>query len=195
MNQFGQIIDGSYVEQAVIDLLKVWSPSYLAEVARQRSLASLPNIRTYTVTSQFEKWPEDQLPTVLVISTGLAEPPKQRGDGKIDVCFLTGLAVIVSADTPENTNKIAKAYTAAIRAALAQHKSLGGKTDGLTWLDEKYDDLPPEQTRTIGAGQLVFEVDVKNVTDASAGPLSPTIEDPGDWPQVLTHHIDVKEKA
>lgn len=180
MNPFtqaiGPIVTGRDVERAALALLKRWSGTYLAECERQRGrpLGSLPRIRTYTTASEFEKWPEDQLPTLLLISPGLVEQPLPDGAGVYRAKFALGVAVVVSAATMNDTAELAKLYCAAMRSALLQHQSLEGFASGIEWLDENYDDLPSEDTRSLGAGQAIFAVEVAGISRRWNGPKTPS---------------------
>jgi hypothetical protein len=80
----GPIVSGHDVEQATLAVLRRWMPTYLAEAERQtgRVVGSLPVIRGWTVATTFDKWPEDQLPAIVLISPGLASPPDADGSGE-----------------------------------------------------------------------------------------------------------------
>jgi len=169
---FGTIKHAGQIEDMAEDFLKLWTPTYLAEMERQLGLdsKSLPHIRAWTRINEFEKWPEDQLPTVLLICPGLAEPPIKDGSGAYRAKWALGVAVVVSASTERATRNIAGIYSAAIRATLLQHRSLGGQALGVDWTDERYDDLPSEDSRSLAAARQVFVVEVADVTNAKLGP-------------------------
>jgi hypothetical protein len=176
----GPIVTGRDVELAALRMLKRWSSTYLAEAERQtgRTVGSLPRVRAWTTAPDFEKWPEDQLPCVLLISPGLAEPPNVRGTGNYRARFSLGIAVIVSAARMDDTAALAKLYCATLRACLLQHQSLEGFAAGVTWLDENYDDLPSIDDRSLGAGQAIFAVEVDGISTRWNGPTSPDSEPP-----------------
>lgn len=177
----GRLVSGRDVELAALAMLKRWTPTYLAEAERQtgRDPKALPRMRSWTTTNEFEKWPEDQLPSVLLISPGLAEPPSPDGRGYYRAKFSLGLAVIVSANTADSTAALAKLYCAVLRACMVQHQSLEGFASGVDWMDETYDDLPSEDGRTLGAGQLIFAVEVEAIARRWNGPAFPS-EPPDD---------------
>lgn len=190
MNDFGstvgRIVSGRDVELAALATLKAWSSTYLAEAERQtgREVGSLPRVRTWTTSPDFEKWPEDQLPCVLLISPGLVDPPDADGAGKYRARFSLGIANIASTATADETADVAKLYCAAHRTCLLQHPSLDGFAAGVTWLDENYDDLPFDDTRSLGAGKAIFAVEVRDISTRYRGPqdpvpdLEPIPEDP-----------------
>lgn len=200
MTLFGDIIDADQIEQAVVAHIKGGIATYLDEVAQQRGRArgTYPRPKSYTTTNEFDKWPEDQLPCVLVISTGTVDAPSKQGNGKYRGDWYIALAVIVSARNQRATNTLAKRYIAAMRALLLQRADfdgrLGGRMAVREWVSEDYDDLPPEGKRTLAAGKLIFTVQVRDVVHAyggPSGPLAPPDEDGvtpdyGDWPTADT---------
>jgi hypothetical protein len=171
----GDIMTGRDVELAMLTFLRRWGGTYLAECERQRGYGpgALPRVRAYTTAADFEKWPEDQLPCLLLVSPGLAEAPLADGAGSYRVKFSVGLAVIVSAATMDETAALSKLYVAAMRAAILQHQSLEGFASGVEWLDETYDDLPSVDTRSLGAGQCIFAVEVSGFARRWNGPKTP----------------------
>jgi hypothetical protein len=171
----GDITTGRDVELATLTFLRRWGGTYLAECERQRGYGPgvLPRVRAYTTAADFETWPEDQLPCLLLVSPGLAEAPMADGAGSYRVKFSLGLAVIVSAATMDETAALAKLYVAAMRAAILQHPSLEGFASGVEWLDETYDDLPSVDTRSLGAGQCIFAVEVDGFARRWNGPKTP----------------------
>lgn len=175
MTIFSSIISGAEVEKAAMDTLQEWLPTYLEEMCRQtgREPGSLPYIRSWKTVNDFESFPEDQIPLLLLISTGLAEPPLKEGDGKYRATWILGTGVVCSGQDQQGSNDLAKLYSAAVRAALLQRPSLGGLAHGTDWEDERYNDLPAENGRTLAAGQNIFSVEVRGVLDVQAGPGAP----------------------
>src|SRR5262245_28967569 len=174
--EIGPIITGRDVELATIALLKRWSGTYLAECERQtaRTPGSLPRVRAWTTSPDFETWPEDIIPRGLIVSPGLIEPPKADGTGDYRARWSLGLGVVVSARTMDETMELAKLYIAALRTCILQHQSLEGFAAGVEWLDENYDDLPSIDTRSLGAGQAIFAVEVADVSRRWGGPVTPS---------------------
>lgn len=189
MSVFGVIKSGSALEETAIAFLKDRLPEYLAEIERQtgRPQEQLPMIRSWTTRNEFVKWPEEQLPAMVVVSPGTNGVPKKAGDGKVRATYALGLAVVCSAKDGEATSKLARDYAAAIRACVEQHPDLGGVAEGSLWTGERFDDIPQEQDRNLSSGQVGFMVEVRDVVDASQG-LTDKPEDPYNvpnaWPQV-----------
>lgn len=199
---FGRVVTGTDVERAVLDTLKAWMREYLAWVERhaERSPRSLQMPRSWVSATEVERWPEEQLPSVLVLNTGLAEPPERDGEGAFRASFAVGIAVIVSAKDRAETDELSKLYVTAIRAALLQHPSLGGFADAVEWVDENYDALPAgpggSRRRQLAAGQVVFRVTVGDVLVSPGGPTAPRdnpYEEP-EWPFAETVEVTIEPK-
>lgn len=193
---FGPIITGSDVLDAVQDTIATWQTTYLAEIERRtdRTAQALPLIRNYTRTPDFAGWPEDQLPSCLLVCPGLENAPVQHADGTMDMTWSVGVAIVVSASTLAATNDLAKVYAAAIRTLLLQQPSLGGFAQGLSLTDESYDDMASDDGRSLAAGQVVFNVDVRSIGNAHMGLPAPP-EDPytdPQLPEVSTTTVDVE---
>lgn len=197
---FEPIVDGGMVEAAARDTIQEWIETYLAEVERQRGLKprSLPKPRSYSVATVLEKWPEDQLPAVVLVSTGIADRPRRKGSGGYDVPWALGIGVVVSARNQEAANSLAKRYTAAIRTLLLQHPSMGGFATGVEWMDESFDDVPAEKRRTLAGGIVTFRVDIANAVNAQGGPATVPADPyavPAGWPTADTVDVDIEQEA
>jgi hypothetical protein len=199
---FGAFLTRRDVEEAVKGHLQAWAPKYIAEVSRQKGrTAPLPALRNWTVIATgFEKWTADQLPMVLIQSSGLAEPPKAEGNGKIRGKYLVGVAAIVSAGNDDDTRRLSGEYFAALRAIMLQHPGLGGVDEdgnpgepfaqGVTWQDEQFDQIPSESERTLAAAYGIFAVEVANIVDRFAG-ISRLEGDPAD-PSPMPPDVDLE---
>lgn len=200
VNRIGPVVTGHDVEQAVKATLNLWASFYIGEMERlqgypadsvQRALGSV-------TASEFEKWPEDQLPVYIVICPGLSGQPERRSDGTWAASFAVGVGVVASDLDEASTRKLAETHTAAIRLAVMQHKTLGGFATETNWRDERYDDLPFQDTRSLGSGRVTFEVSVEGVMRESGPrtlPTPPPSADPGPWPNVSEVDVNVELEA
>ena len=200
---YGRIITGNDVEQAVLATLRDRMPEYIAEVERQRGRdpGALAEPKGYIVASQFSKWPEDQLPVVIVISPGLAGPARRAGDGQVRARWSIAAGIINSAAKIDRTRENALDYVGAIRTLLAQHQALDGLAAGVEWQDENY--VPPfpySDTRTLFGAQAIFAVTVDDVVSYGLGPDGPWGPppdptdplEPPDWPRVKTADVELR---
>lgn len=178
MSLFGPLVHGGVVENAVKDTLTNWLPTYLREVERQhdREICSLPSPRSYQLVSEADdpaRWPEDQIPAIVIMCPGFAQEPLHEGSGSYRARYAVSVAALVSANTQGATRQLARLYGIGIAAALLQHPSLDGFGAGLSWVDESYDDIPSETSRSLACVIEGFTVDVDSVIDTSGGPSAP----------------------
>jgi len=193
---FGKIVTAAHVEAAAIATLQDWLPTYLAEIERQtgRDPESLPMVRGWSTSRELRKWPEDQLPAAVVVSPGIIGEPRKGGE-YWNARWLLGIAVVVSARDQEATNSLAKLYAGAVRSALLQHPSLGGVATGIDWQTERNNEIGAEDERSLASCQVIFEVEVHEVSGAERYGLGEPPADPYDpdptWPEVETTEITV----
>jgi hypothetical protein len=195
MSIFERIVAGVDVEAWTLQTLRVWSSTYIAELERQHGIdaGTLPRIRAWQPAPSMDKWPEDQLPTVVVMSLGTAERPLKDGDGTYRARWQINLACICSARREAEARANGMLYIAAHKALLLQRPSLGGNATGIDWLDEDYTQIAFDDQRTLFAPQAAFVVEVPDVVTTKAGPtapdepLEPDTDPWPDWPTVLTH--------
>lgn len=179
-NVFGPMVDGTMVEIAAEETIKIWLPTYLAEYERRHDIPAktLPALRSFASATEFDHWPEEQLPGCIVISAGLLSPPERYGDGMMSAEWACGVAVLTSGQDRTQSLRLAKIYIACIRWLMLQHPSLGGFATEVRWVDETYDDMAPEMDRTLANGILQLGVRVENVVDARTGPITVPTPDP-----------------
>jgi hypothetical protein len=180
MSVFGQILSPAVVEQWIIDLSDKWFDEYLAEMERQRGLEPnyYPRLKSLVTANDFDGfWPEDNLPCLLVMNSGMAEPPARDGQGEWRTRWLFGIAVIVSTDTRKDTRSAMHDFSMAFTAMILQHRSLEHPEAilGTSWVDGRPSAIPaPEgDTRRLGAGQMMFNIDVKSVVSERGTPPEP----------------------
>jgi hypothetical protein len=198
-NVFGPIVTLRTVEQGVASFLRLWFLDYLDEIERREGYApgQIERPRSIPIHSDLSKWSEEQVPCLLVLSSGLAGPPERLGDGSYTTTWQIAVGAVVKDTDEDATRRLSSAYIAAVRLAVMQHQGLEGLGRVLRWRDETYDDTPPERRRTHAVGRFVFDVQIDN-TLRDSGPLFPSnppivpgdpppanpSPDPGPWPDV-----------
>jgi len=199
MTTFGPIVTGADVRDAAMDTLKLWMPSYLGEVSvnASKGRCDLPKYRSWRSSVEVEHWPEDQLPGCIVVSPGLLPSPEKHGS-RYNAEWAIAVASIVSGNDWDSTMDLVNYYTAAARSALLQHPSLGGYALGIRWIDESYNELGVEDSRTIASGVVSFGVEIANVVDVSLGvqtvPVDPCLE-PGNFGTVQSTPLSTEGAA
>jgi hypothetical protein len=197
---FGRIVSGADVEDWCMALVKKWAGTYISEVERQRGITAgtLARFRGFEVAPSYDKWPEDQLPAVILVSVGLVDPPVKSGDGRYRARWMMGVGCIASARTQADAHQQGILYLTAMRELFIQRPSLDGHADGTRWLGEDYTQLAYDDIRTLGAGLGQFSVEVDGVASADAGPTTPDLPlDPDTlpwppWQEVETVEIEVE---
>lgn len=185
---FGENKTRKDLQNAVQQTIERWLEDYLAEYERRHKLdpQTIPVFKEYSQVNEFRNWADDETPVCVIVSPGLHEPPAMKGDGHYDGKFDLGVACIVQANVREKTNDLASIYGPIIRQLLLQQRGLGGFSSGLTYEDEKYDDVPESEDRAQAVAQVIFTVDVPGIVNYKKG-----IIDPSDDP----YGIDAEEHA
>lgn len=197
LENIGVIRLGVDVELAAKATIDLWLPTYLAEIERQRDITpeTLETFREYPAINDIEKMLEDQLPCCSLFCEGLNSAPVKRGDGAYEGTFNLKAGIIVSSITVEDTRNLMSIYTAAVRAILIQQRSLGGFAIASEFTNEAYDELPVEDTRTLGVGMLEFSITVGDVSNWKEGPRGTPPTDPYADPEEPvtfdTHNITI----
>ena len=194
---FGPIVSGGDVETWTLALLKRWISTYLAETERQHSIPAgqTPRPKGWALAPSFDKWPEDQIPGIIVISTGTSEAPIRDGGGYYRARWRVDVGAACSTRTQDGTRAQARLYASAIRDLLVQRASLDGHTQGTVWLGETYQDLAFDDTRSLASATVQFTIEVDEVALANAGPTLPDAPDDlpwPDWQDVESADVDVQ---
>lgn len=173
---FGTIIDGSTIEQAVLTALKAWVPTYIVEIERQRGMTPVGRLiapREWRIVNELDApTGPKQFPAVWLVSAGLDGEPDEFED-TFSASWLVSVAVIVSAKDQEHTVRLARLYTAAIRAALTHKPPVTAGISRVRWVDEAYDRGPLVLENTTAYGTLVFRVTADDVLARTGGPADP----------------------
>jgi hypothetical protein len=191
-NVFGPSVGAPEVEAAALATLKTWLPTYIHEMERRtgRDPGTIARVRSWNETSDFSQNPGVALPAVIVVSPGLDGEPERRGNGVYAAWWQIIVGVIVGAATAGAANDLAKLYAEAVRMLfVGRNGGLGDLRARRRWLDESYDDAPPDfkQVATVATVSLAFLVE--GVVADGYGPKTPD-DDPPDLGQVEEVDID-----
>jgi hypothetical protein len=202
---FGPLVSAADLEDHVQAVLERWLPSYIYEVERHTGTqpGTLPLPRQIVRSSEIEKFPEDQLPCLMLGSPGLIDPPEPDGAGYYTATWQILLGIEIVAGPNRRALELARHYTLALRACAVQQQQDPGVDTGVQivrvdWRDERYDQLDSIDDRTVCVGRVELAVTAANVTQRGLGPLDPIIapqpplpESPA-WPpaQTVTSTVD-----
>jgi hypothetical protein len=202
MTIFGTIKTRTDLEAAAKLTLQTWFSTYLAEVERQHDVVagSYERPHSYTTTNDFEKFDEDQLPAIIIVSPGMTAAPVKQGNGQYRTTWSLGVGVVCSGNDENDVRTMVDIYTAAIRTLLVQRPSLGQFAAALNYEDERYDEgVSTAKRRSLQAGYVLCSVEVDGVVDASGGPITPSdpptpATDPiPDWPIATSGSVTVQK--
>jgi hypothetical protein len=200
---FGAIVAGVDVEDALVDVARLWVADYLAELERLHGLevGYLPLPRSWVVSAEVEKMPEDQTPAVVIASPGLTGAPQADGRGRYWATWRVNVAVHLSARGNALALRLARLYVAALRALFMQQQELPGlDVRRIDWQDERYDTLPSIDDRTVCTALVELAVCVADVTTRHAGPLAPVLPpgslgpDSPTWPTAELVDVDITKE-
>lgn len=202
MTIFGRSLDSEDVEQAVIAHLDYWLPTYIPEIRRQKDpdaerwpngVAPIASVARDVTDDAGHRWPEDQLPCVIVSCPGEEEDPTMFGNGRVDAAY--GLAILCVAEgyDEDESKALARLYGSAVRMAIMQHPDLGAGgepfAEGVRMTPERNDAIKRgvDAQRNLAGSLRGFVIGVPEVLQATEGPQE-ALEDPEDppeeWPEV-----------
>lgn len=201
MTLFGNIVHAGQVEHAVQVQLVKWMSTYLAELERQNELTvgSLARPKSWNVMYSYERWPEEQIPSVSIVASRLYDEPDRfsvMGDHKAWWRF--DIVNFVIARSESKARELAQIYTAAGRTIMLQKGTCEGFGEANVWMDEGWDagPVPGQRSRSMGVGVTTHRILVADVATALAGPVEPDAQpDPlepyPDLPRIDEVHVDV----
>jgi hypothetical protein len=176
VSPLASLVHAGQVEQAALATLRKWIWTYIG-FAEQRygyQPRTLPNVRGWAIAStlDLDRWPEQQIPCLILISPGLAAEPYQRDDA-LDAAWRLDVGVIIDAGTQEAAHTLARVYAAAVRECLCQQAWDSELINDARWVGEAYDDTTVDKRRTLAAARLTFTVSVDDVVTFQPIPTTP----------------------
>lgn len=193
MTVFGELIGGSQIEQAVIDCLDEWMATYLKEVARQWKIEeTFEKHRSIRAVSEFDRWPEQQLPAIVVVNGGTTDTPLKDGTGSYRAKWGIDICISVSAKTETETRRNAQLYITAARGCLMRRRSLGAGMKGTDWGGESYTLIDSEKRRSLAGAKASFVIEREDVVTVGAGPTKPDDDPYEDFPEVKSVEVEVE---
>lgn len=193
--RIGPIVHAGVVEAAVIDVLQEWLPTYLAEAVRQHGTGRIATPKSWAVASDYQRWPEQGLPAVIVSAPGTEGEPRVDGDRMYRADYELRVTAEIIARTGSEARLIGQIYAAAIRVAMMQRRSLGDGMRVTDWRGESNTTLAVEERRTRFASQNIFTVTVPDLFTERGALDAPTVSDPGDLIEVTDTEIEVVKHA
>ena len=190
MSRFGPLFGGDLIDAALLSRLTEWMPTYLRAVSEARGIDLLEAPRSIGVVSEFARFPEAQLPAIVVVNPG-SETPVEK-PGHYDAKWAVEICTECSADTEANTRRNAALYLVAARECLLRERSLGGMK-GTDWGGESYTLRDVNDRRSIAGASAKFVVERENVAQIGGGPTTPDDFPYPDWPLVESVEVEVQK--
>jgi hypothetical protein len=192
---YGRLIAAVDVAEALRARIAARIDGYLDEVERQHGLVPGAIARPRALVIGPERFPEDQLPAIVIRSPGTADLPLADGQGRYAARFELELELGVAVGA--GAFELASLYALALRALVLQQPS--PLFMGVDWTRERFDEPTLIGARTYYAARVLLEVHVPDITDRHAGPPDepgwpePPPHDPEspEWPTVATADTDV----
>lgn len=196
MSIFGSLFGGDQIDAALIDVLDTWMPTYLKEVARQRDLdVKFAPPRAIVAVSEFDRWPEEQLPSIVIVNPGTDGTPVKDGSGTYRASWPIDICISLSAATQSETRRNSQLYIAAARGCIMQRRSLGAGMKSTDWGGESYELIDVDKRRSLAGAKASFVIEREDVVSVGAGPTDPDLpEQPEDFPTVESAETTVEAK-
>lgn len=180
---FGPLVVGTATEEAVQATLERWMLTYLGRLDRAigKTPPWLKPPRSYTITSDWDHFPEEAVPAVLIMCSGV-EKPLMDGKREYRAIFPVKVGIFVESQDRASTDRLAKYYGAALRELLLHKGSLGNFATATTWEGERYGTRVSDRSqRTFGTAEVELNVEVRRVVKRLSGPAEPLAK-PGEAP-------------
>jgi hypothetical protein len=199
-DQFGTIFLSTEFDENVKVFLRRWTDTYLSRIEHQLGLparkVARPQSWNFLFGPEPEKWPEDKMPAIFVVSFDFDGQPDRLGAGQYGGWWNWNVSAVVSQRDFEATRKVTQMYAAALRTAVVQHPSLDGAVGDTKYLSETLAYPVDARNRTLGMASLDFSSYIECIVEESEGPLEPDAAPPEqyeDWPEVTSVAIDLQE--
>jgi hypothetical protein len=183
--EFGPFVVDTDVDVAVVDTLRLWLPTYLAQAERERGLANKllarPVEESYANVLEDDEFADHRLPAILVTTANLADTDV-GSDGLYSGRFQVNVTAVVRGRTPAEARAVAALFAGCIRRVMLDHPSLGhfaGTTRLVGGTTAPVRDVT-NAGRYLAGGISVFSVFVDELLQVGAGPQIPA--DPYDDP-------------
>lgn len=194
----GALIDPGVIEESIEAQLRARLPWYLREIERQqgRREGSLGTPNSYGVSTDYERFPEQGLPAIIIAAPGLREVPTKDGDGYLSGIYAAEVSATLPGPAGEGKGRVARRaaqiWGIAIAAALLQRRSLGDQAKCTDLIDQGFVDVA-YKPRAIVSVVNVFTVELENFLNIFDGPTGEDLPDPvpEDWPEITDVDVDV----
>jgi hypothetical protein len=178
---FGPMTVETDIDVAVVQTLRLWLPTYLAQAERERDLAvrllARPRPQNYANTLEEDEFLDHQLPAVIVTTAAPSGEPNMDGNGVYYAGFRVTVSAICRGRTPPETRALAALYGGCVRRVMVQ-QALTAIDGAARWVGGR--GVAPVATtdegRYLAASINEFVVYADGVVQAGVGPEVPSGE-------------------
>lgn len=179
---WGPMVTSIDVDEAVLDTLRIWLPTYMTKIEEERGLDH--NTLTRPKPGQFDnvidddEFPDVNLPAVIVTTAQTEGEPQQDGNGNYYAAWNVVVSAIVRGRSKKETRNLASWFEGSVRRALVQQGTdLSGE---LKWRGSNVAPVTDstDRGRSLAAGMGHYVVLVDNVVQEGVGPFAGD----GDYP-------------
>lgn len=171
---FGPLVTNVDVDKLVVDKLRLWIPTYLAQLEREREKApkyfNRPRDASYASVLDDDEFPDKILPGIFVTSS-VAASTDPFEDGFYGATWTVAISAVVRGRSSEETRWIAAMFEGSIRRVMLQ-QPVGEKVEWDTTLVQPVAD-PTNAGRYLAAGMSSYFVYFDHVAQEGVGPHIP----------------------
>jgi hypothetical protein len=199
-DEFGPVYSGGSVQQAIELCLREWLPSYITAINRKLSMPVLTLPMHWELEPDYRPQTPDVECDVMVHVPGTVGAPLQLTSGTIATWEADVACHVFGTRSWRETEVITYAYGSAVRACIAQHRSLVTFPDGTKfaqqskWMGDRYLKAGFD-TRCKAVIQSTFHVVINSAVDVNAGPVLPSQAPSAPPPIVQTISVSVAPPA
>ncbi len=180
---WGPLVIATDVDQAVIDVLKEWVPTYLLKTAAERGLPAgdddrqMTGPRTYTNVLTDDEFMDHQIPMVLV-TTSETQKVKGGPNSQYEATWQTRVSAVVRGRNAAESKLFAALYEGAIRRAMTQRCRGVGPVNESKWIATKTAPVsdPSGKGRYLAAGMGTYNVSTDFAAQGFGGPDTPNAD-------------------
>lgn len=164
MSTVGPLWHAGLLEQAAIAHLREYLPLYQHHIAALNSRPkALPAAQSFAVVTEYDRFPEDKIPAVIVACPGVTGEPVRDGEGFWTATYSVEVSVTATGRNGTEARELAQMQSAAIRGAMLQVSLPDERCDVKAWQDEAFDKIPTQSRRTLVAASNLFAVEVRDI--------------------------------
>lgn len=197
-NREGPLVTVGQIRSAIRTRLDTdgWLNYYMADAERADGITEgqITRPRGWQMPSEVSKWPEVQIPTVLIAVAGITAEMGERGEGEYAAPWGVTLAAVCGGVDDDDTWRIASVYGAALlQFTVKQMLQLDGLDVEDAILDRanplSLDDLPQQASRSLRMASVACVLRITGTVSSVPGVAEvpdPALGDPGPYPDGAT---------